>query len=485
LARFASGNAIFMAETLQREGTWEVSDAFVLPNIEGVVVDAELHRESTESVGAYYDTADLDLVARGITLRRHDYGDRCRWRLAMPTGAPSIELTSKSTGLPPAELTRLLTAVTSGKELGDVVSVRTARELYRISRREDEDFYAVLVDDRVFASTADRLAVRREVEVGVGQGIGTIPVRLARRLEAAGARPARRRSDLEHVLPALRMTHAPPARQAMARYLNDQIDAVVSGDIGLRRGVDPIHDTRVAIRRIRSTLRVFAKSFQGAAAAELESELKWFAALLGEVRDCQVLRERFSKALNGFPDELMLGPIRSGIPNTLLGIERPARRRVSDAMDSERYLALMAVLRQWRTEVPTSRASGEDELRKRCRKARRKADRRLLAAVRSDDERALHAARKAAKRARYAGELLGTVQPEVLRKAKGYRKIQSVLGDHQDTVVARDMLRRMAAGTGPALDQNGLTFGLLHANEQLIADETHSKAAKLAKKGYK
>jgi CHAD domain len=409
LARLASGNAIFMAETLQHEGTWEVSDAFVLPNIEGVVADAELHRESTESVGAYYDTDNLDLVAHGITLRRHDDGDRCRWRLAMPTGAPSIELTSKSSGLPPAELTRLLMAVTSGKELCDVVSVRTARELYRISRREDEDSYAVLVDDRVFASTADRLAVWREVEVGVGPGIGTIPERLARRLEAAGARPARRRSELEHVLPAFRMTHAPPARQAMARYLDDQIDAVVSGDIGLRRGFDPIHDTRGAIRRIR----------------------------------------------------------------------------VSDAMDSERYLALMAVLRQWRTEPPTSNASGEDELRERCRKAQRKANRRLLAAVQSDDETALHSARKAAKRARYAGELLGAVQSEARRKTKGYKKIQSVLGDHQDTVVARDMLRRMAAGTSPAQDQNGFTYGLLHAHEQRIADETRSKATKLAKKGYK
>ncbi|HEY6577146.1 MAG TPA: CYTH and CHAD domain-containing protein, partial [Mycobacterium sp.] len=406
-----------MAETLQRERTWEVNDAFVLPNIEGgVVADAELHCESTESVAAYYDTADLDLVANGITLRRNDDGDRCQWRLAMPTGAPSIELTSKSSGPPPAELTRLLMAMTSGKELGDVVSVRTARQVYRISRRDDEDSYAVLVDGRVFASTADRLAVWREVEVGVGPGIGTIPERLARRLEAAGARPARRRSELEHVLPALRRTPAPPAQRAMAGYLNDQIDAVVSGDIGLRRGFDPIHDTRVAIRRIRSTLRVFAKLFKRTAAAGLESELKWFAALLGEVRDCQVQRDRFAKALTGLPDELILGRVRSSMRNTLLGHERPARRRVSDAMDSERYLALMAALLRWRTAPPMSTAFGEHELRKRCRKAHRKADRRLIAAVRSDDETALHSARKAAKRARYAGELAGAVQQKARRK---------------------------------------------------------------------
>ena len=64
-----------MAGTLQHERTWEVSDAFVLPNIEGVVADAELHRESTESVASYYDTVDLDLVATesrcAVTMRRH------------------------------------------------------------------------------------------------------------------------------------------------------------------------------------------------------------------------------------------------------------------------------------------------------------------------------------------------------------------------------------------------------------------------------
>jgi CHAD domain-containing protein len=272
-----------------------------------------------------------------------------------------------------------------------------------------------------------------------------------------------------------------PAQRAVAEYLNAQIDGVVSGDIELRRGVDPIHDTRVAIRRMRSTLRVFAKLFDRAAATELESELKWFAAVLGEVRDCQVQRKRFGAALDRLPDELVLGPVRSDIRNTLLGIEGPARSRVTDAMDSARYVAMMAVLRGWRTEPPLKERFGVDDLRKYFKKARRKADRRLAAAVGDDDDAVLHSARKAAKRARYAGELCGAVRPPARRKAKAYKKVQSVLGDHQDTVVARDVLRRMAAGTGPSRGQNGFTYGLLYAREQRIAAETRLKATKLAK----
>ncbi|MDT5189699.1 MAG: hypothetical protein QOI28_1950 [Mycobacterium sp.] len=279
-------------------------------------------------------------------------------------------------------------------------------------------------------------------------------------------------------------TRSSPAQRAVTVYLGEQIDRIVSGDAELRRGVDPIHDTRVAIRRVRSTLRVFAKLFDRAAATEIESELKWFAAVLGEVRDCQVQRKRFGDALDRLPDDLILGPVRSDIRNALLSMERPARRRVTDAMDSERYLGMMAVLSRWRTEPPLQDGFGVHELRKRFKKARRKADRRLVAAVGDGQDVALHSARKAAKRARYAGEPVGAVQPQASRKAKAYKKVQSALGDHQDTVVARDVLRRMAAGTGSSQDQNGFTYGLLYAREQRIAAKAGSKANELAKEGH-
>jgi CHAD domain-containing protein len=275
--------------------------------------------------------------------------------------------------------------------------------------------------------------------------------------------------------------HSSPAQRAVAEYLNAQIDGVVSGDMELRSGVDPIHDTRVAIRRVRSTLRVFAKLFDRAAAADLECELKWFAAVLGEVRDCQVQRKRFGAALDRLPDELVMGPVRSDIRSTLLGIEGPARSRVTDAMDSERHVAMMAVLRGWRTEPPLNGRFGVDELRKCFKKARRKADRRLVAALVGVDDAMMHSARKAAKRARYAGELCGAAHPPARRKVKAYKKVQRVLGDHQDTVVARDVLRRMAAGTAPSQGRNGFTYGLLYAGEQRIAAETRTKATKLAK----
>ena len=265
----------------------------------------------------------------------------------------------------------------------------------------------------------------------------------------------------------------PQATRALVDYLNAQIDQIVSGDAELRqsRGSDPdsIHDTRVAVRRLRSTMRVFQKPFDGLNIAHLDGELKWFAGLLGEVRDCQVQRDRFNHALDRMPDELLLGPVRARIRTELQEIERPARACLNEAMESDRHQAMLSVLRGWRDEPPVDQDIATKTLLKRARRAARKADRRLAAALRSDDDAMLHRARKAAKRARYAAELCKPVDEEAKRTIKHYKQIQSLLGDHQDTVVATEALRQMAAAAGTTLGENGFSYGMLYAREQQIA----------------
>jgi len=263
------------------------------------------------------------------------------------------------------------------------------------------------------------------------------------------------------------------ATRALTDYLNAQIDEIETGDAELRHGggEDPVHDTRVAIRRLRSTLRVFAKLLDGRKVGDAGGELKWFAALLGDVRDCEVQQRRFTEALDGMPDELILGPVRSRIRNDLQGIELPARTRLSEAMDSDRYRALLSVLRGWRDEPPVGQRISAKALRKRAGRAERKADRRLAAALESGDNATLHRARKAAKRARYAAELRKPLDKAAKRTVKHYKRIQSLLGDHQDTVVAAETLRQMALAAGTTLGENGFSYGVLYAREQQIARE--------------
>ena len=65
-------------------------------------------------------------------------------------------------------------------------------------------------------------------------------------------------------------------------YLAAQCDVLASNDVGLRTGAPVVHKTRVAARRLRSTLRVFGDVFGEQPAQELNNEVAWYADLLGE-----------------------------------------------------------------------------------------------------------------------------------------------------------------------------------------------------------
>jgi CHAD domain-containing protein len=471
-----------MHELLEREDKWEVDDGFEVPGLHDLVDGGDVAASTVRLESAYYDTADHDLQSHGIVLRRRDGDDDTGWQLKVPAAEGRIEIRTSLADEPPTELEELLTGLRLGKPLVNVATLRTERTRYRIREPEHDRVYAELADDLVRASVDHRLLAWREIEVEYERDGRTLSRRLAKRLSKAGARPSRYRSKLEHALGGVDAPNAdgdvPPAFTA---YVTAQIDAIFDGDIALRRGQDPIHDTRVAIRRLRSTIRVFGKLLDGAAAEHVDEELKWFAGLLGEVRDRQVQRRRFGKVLADWPPELVLGPVANRIDSDLHSEQLRARKEVAEAMVSSRYLDILATLQQWRTQVPATTRPSAKKLHKRAMKAERKANRRLAVAVDVGGDALLHRARKAAKRARYAAELRRPIDGSaaVKKAEKHFKRIQRVLGEHQDSVVASDALRRFALTAGTTPGENGFTYGLLYAREQQIADAARNQASNL------
>src|SRR6266545_7745787 len=65
---------------------------------------------------------------------------------------------------------------------------------------------------------------------------------------------------------------------------------------------EEVHQARVATRRWRSTLRTFASVLDPDWSAKLAAELSWLAALLGAVRDADVLLAGFQHDLEALPD---------------------------------------------------------------------------------------------------------------------------------------------------------------------------------------
>jgi CHAD domain-containing protein len=236
-----------------------------------------------------------------------------------------------------------------------------------------------------------------------------------------------------------------------------------------------LHTTRGSSRRLRSTLKTFQPVLDPAAVAALEPELRWLGMVLGEARDREVLLDRLRGDLAELPGELVLGDISARLEQTLLPELLGAVEDVKTELRGERYLHLLDALVAFAAQPPvTTSKSAARVLPDLGHRAWRKVRRRMNAlkpdAVQAQDA-ALHAVRKAAKQARYAGEAMTVVYGDAAGNfAAAMEDMQELLGEHQDSTVTRDLLRRLGAG-----NRNGFTFGILYGRE-----EARARAARTA-----
>jgi len=251
----------------------------------------------------------------------------------------------------------------------------------------------------------------------------------------------------------VRLVRRPPARigsEALAHVLailREQIDAIRGHEAGARRGTDPedVHDMRTAVRRLRAILRVVRAGFDRAWVEALRSELDWLGTTLGAVRDLDVLREHLHDELAALKDSA--GPSATLQLSHCLDLEHSrARAKALSALDSPRYRELLSRLDEAvrQPRVVTANLS-LPQIAARQFKSLRKAV-KALPAEPSDEE--LHAVRIKVKRARYAAEL---AEEEVGRSASRFvdkaKKVQDILGEHQDAVVAESRTRACLRGT--------------------------------------
>jgi CHAD domain-containing protein len=481
----------------EREDKYEVGLEFVLPDLEDVLPAGGRIEQGTVNLNSvYYDTDDRDLLRQKITFRRRTGDADVGWQLKVPAdkARTEIRMPPGESDAVPDDLATMIAGVARGKPVHPVATLKTVRRTQRLLDRDDR-LLAEVADDRVRGAVAGDRAVLsewREVEVELGDaGDEKLLGKIGKRLTRRGAQPSPYPSKLSRVLTVAHLavdggdTTRTTVEAALVDYLDAQVQAIVAGDVWLRRGLDPVHPTRVGIRRFRSTLRVFRRLFEPVARAELDAELSWYAGLLGEVRDRQVQRARFADALAALPPELVMGPVAARIENDLLAEQLRQRTEVMAALDGDRYRALLATLAQWRTTPPLTAEAGDDPrvIDKCVRKAERKALTRVAtAAADDDDDAALHRARKAAKRARYAAELAAPIlgKKTAKKKAARFKKMQTVLGEHQDSVVAAETLRTLGARAGATPGENGFTFGLLYGLELQKARQAREDAARLA-----
>lgn len=222
-------------------------------------------------------------------------------------------------------------------------------------------------------------------------------------------------------------------------------------DPGVRLGEDPeaVHQYRVAARRLRSDLRTFRSELDRDATDARRDDLRWLGGVVGPVRDLDVLGARMAEHGGTLPD--LDQPGVAAVLGRVAAARDRARIEVIDALGTPRYVQLLEALVAFASEPPLAASSGHADRPAAARAGRvvRRRWRQLDAAVQAagpdPSDVDLHRIRIAAKRCRYAAE---AVAPAVgrpgTRFAARIEDVQTVLGDHHDTVVAEAWLRDAA-----------------------------------------
>jgi CHAD domain-containing protein len=273
-------------------------------------------------------------------------------------------------------------------------------------------------------------------------------------------------------------------------YLKTQVARLVELEPKVRADeFDSVHQMRVTTRRLRATFRSFGTVVPRSATGELAAELKWLGGLLGGARDGEVLPRHLMASLEQVPVELLIGPVRARVQGHFAPRRAAAREQLIQALDSARYAGLVASLDRLAQDPPSgprAAAPARDVLPAAVRRAYRQADKRMRRASRAphghDRDVALHEARKSARRARYAAEAARLAAGQPARTfARQMKKVQTVISDHQDAVIARQAARDLGIGAHLA-GENAFTYGLLYERELHRAERLQAEARRVWKR---
>lgn len=216
-----------------------------------------------------------------------------------------------------------------------------------------------------------------------------------------------------------------------------------------------VHQMRVAVRRLRSCVRLYERFIPEEQQIYLSGELKWLIGELGPARDWDVFAgEVLSQVIREMPEEERLDALSGRVEQ----LRDEAYVRAQAAVGSQRYIGLVLLLTSW-AEGRGWRGPGERQHPAAMVKASGVARDLLhgiyegLAAAGSNfeslDPEERHKVRIHLKQLRYATEFFSTLYSK--RKVTPYlsamKSLQDQLGVSNDVEVARKLLKRAVKGT--------------------------------------
>jgi CHAD domain-containing protein len=443
-----------MEHSPERELKLAAGSDFRMPSIYGlggtIVRSAPPERNAT----TYYDTDDLRLARWGASLR-HRPGEGWTVKLPAERDAPFLvrpEIVFEGNGRrPPDAAVELVRGFVRDEELRVRVRMTTIR---RRTGLHDSGGRLIggVVDDAVSVLDDGGPPSRfRELEVEIADE--TTPVlldALVERLRQAGAgspdqtakyiRALADHAPLAPEVPVSDLGGDASAGDVVRRAIALSVIRLILHDPVVRLDIDPegVHQARVATRRLRSDLRTFRSLVEPEFASTVRDELGWLATILGEVRDGDVLLERFRRRVAELPAAEQAGA--EAILATLEADRNAAHARLLETLRSTRYAELLDLLVHAAND-PALSGSAEvpaiEVVPELVRRPWHSLKKRVKALDESPTDEQLHQIRIRTKRVRYAADvvvpIVGKPAHTFARAAAG---LQEVLGDLQDAVVA-------------------------------------------------
>ena len=448
----------------------EVPAGWKVPALHGVDGVGKVRRLAPLTLTAtYYDTDDLRLARHHITLRMRTGGADDGWHLKLPAGDDAtrdeVHLPLATPGTPPRELVWLVIAYTRGAPLSPVATLVNTRRPFAVSAHDGSPL-AEITDDHVTVERDGRITERfREVEVeaapdrnaadldelvaallATGATAGSFASKAGRALGSAATRPP----DVG-VAPTLR--RASSAADVLRSYLVAEVTAVQVADLAVRRHLDDsVHQMRVAVRRLRSALKVFGSLFDQEWADHLRRELGGLAEVLGPARDAEVVYQHLLRLLPGTCSESAREVVRWAWQERA----RAAARDLHEVMCEPRYIALLDALVEAAAAPhysPAAQGRAAEVLVAPVHEAWHDFALRAKALHRHGPDEPWHDARIRAKRARYAVEAVTPVfGTGAGHFAHTLAQVTDLLGEHQDASVSAAALAELAHGHGVGVE---------------------------------
>ena len=205
--------------------------------------------------------------------------------------------------------------------------------------------------------------------------------------------------------------------------------------------VEYVHQARVALRRVRSAIRLFDREHRDMPRL-LADELRWLARALGEARDWDVIAdETLSSLAEAIGTDLTRALVAKADQR-----RRQERKKIRSAVQSTRYAALVLNGERWcMTPAPADAellgAAAAPALGRAARELFKAA--RFFAALTPERR---HQVRILAKRLRYALDPFAVALPKQAtpRYVDALAQLQDVLGQLSDAAVATTVLPQLS-----------------------------------------